>query len=66
MAKMRLSGQYDKAADRFNVHVETYNPQQARWYSKGRKILSRATKRRSYMFGTATTPDTRIDTSVGP
>ena len=66
MAKMRLSGQYDKAADRFNVHVETYNPQQARWYSKGRKILSRATKRRSCMFGTATTPDTRIDTSVGP
>ena len=57
MAKMKMAGQYVQQQDTLNVHLETFNSQQNRWWSKGQKALTRATKRRTYVFGAKGTQD---------
>ena len=59
MAKMKMAGQYAQQQDTLNVHIETFNSQQGRWWSKGQRALTRATKRRTYVFGAKGTQDGR-------
>ncbi len=56
MAKMRMSGRYVQQSDSLQVHVETWNMQQNRWWSKGQKVLGPAQQRKTYVFGQTNTP----------
>lgn len=57
MTKLRLKGRFFKKQNKFRVDVETYNPLKRRWWALGKgKVLGRASRRRSTMFGTVKTP----------